>query len=433
MFCRHCFVPFQRPRIGVVCRSEVCRQVRDDHGRRDGRFLFADGWDFWLRPEHPETGQLPTLHLDGPCPHCRQIGHLRSVCPHCRQPLDLDRGEDRVIAVVGATASGKTHFLATVLHQLLDGGVGGEDWRVALDKAHLRPLREKLLDPLFHDREVLPSTVDRLDDEMALPLENLRDGRRVLLAFRDLGGEIFQQEDRLRRVHFLRYAQGVVLMADPLAFPPRSPDGSGATGEPRQIPWAHNGQPTALETLAAYRRVLETQERRVEHRALPLLPEEKYLAVAVTKADLVLERDHPFWEDANGAHLEPGYWQRREEQGAAVRSWIEEELDPRLVREAASFSEARFFFVSSLGFRHSPAEDHLEEEPRPRRVHEPIFALLDRLTADLPTYQGADERSGAYEETETPAREPRAARTGPGRPVPVGDPGAGDDDWGDAL
>ena len=134
-----------------------------------------------------------------------------------------------MIAVIGASASGKSHFLATVVYQLLEKQVGKETWTVSLKDEDRRSFRTKLLDPLFEDLEVLPRTQAQVEGELCLPLENRHDGRRFLLVFRDLGGEIFLQPERLRKLNFLRYAQGVVLMADPLGFePPPSGNGGGA-------------------------------------------------------------------------------------------------------------------------------------------------------------------------------------------------------------
>ncbi len=377
--CRHCSRPFRAERIGIVCRAEPCGGVVDDLGRRNPRFFFAGEHGLWRR----RAGMEPALDLDGPCPFCERSGRLATVCPHCRRPLGAESGEDRVIAVIGASASGKSHFLAAVLHQLLEARVGGDTWRVALDRSEVDRLRRKLLDPLFEDLHVLPSTVDRLDEELALPIENVEDGRRVLLVFRDLGGELFRQPERLARVAFLRYAQGVVLMVDPLAFRPRPGPGGGGDLEA----WRRSGQPDALETLSVYRRVLEERERRVEEEALPVLPERKFLALAVTKADLVLPPDHPFWQEEGDESLRRGYWRARAEDDEAAERWVREHLDlegdPRLARETEAFAEARWFFVSSLGFPHPPGHERLRRAPEPRRVHEPIFALLDRLTEDL--------------------------------------------------
>ena len=384
--CRHCSRPFRPERIGVVCRSERCGEVEDHLGRRNPRFFFADEHGLWSRGR----GGEPALDLDAPCPFCDRAGRLATVCPHCRRALGVESGEDRVIAVIGATASGKSHFLAAVLHQLLllsaDDG-DSESWRVALDRQEIDRLRRRVLDPLFRDLHVLPSTVDRLDEELALPLES-PDGRRVLLVFRDLGGELSSQPERLAEVAFLRYAQGVVLMVDPLAFRPDD----DLPPDLRKI-WRPSGQPNALETLEVYRRVLEERDRRAEEAALPVLPEQKLLALAVTKADLVLPPEHPFWSDDESP------------EGEAVEAWIRDHLDPRLLREAEAFAEVSHHFVSSLGYPHPPGQERLGRPPEPRRVHEPIFALLDRLTEGLAENQFPD-RIGEPAAPEAPGERP---------------------------
>jgi hypothetical protein len=396
--CRHCLKPFALGRIGVVCRSQRCGGVRDDTGVRGPRFFYAGEHGLW------QDGEM--VLGERPCPFCDCLGTLESVCPHCRQALEADQGEDQVLAVIGASASGKTHFLAAVLHQLLDGGAGGGDWAVDREERLLEPLRRRFLEPLFDDLRVLPATPDRLDEELRLPLVHRHDGRRVLLVFRDLGGELFLQPERLARASFLRYAQGVVLMADPLAFAP------GPAAERR---WTPNGQPDALEILRSYRRVLESPERRVDDRALPLLPEEKVLAVAVTKADLMLDRGHPFWDGDGDEHLRPGYWRRSVEADGAVAEWVRGRLDPGLVSEAERFAETAWFFVSSLGYPHPPDARRLSQTPRPLRVHEPIFALIDRLTGGMARGRAAEPVAAE------PAAAHGGARPARRRPAPAGD------------
>jgi hypothetical protein len=104
--CRHCSRPFRPERIGVVCRSGRGAGVVDDLGRRNPRFFFADEHGLWRRAAHGGAA----LDLEGPCPFCERSGRLSTVCPHCRRALGVESGEDRVIAVIGASASGKSHF-----------------------------------------------------------------------------------------------------------------------------------------------------------------------------------------------------------------------------------------------------------------------------------------------------------------------------------
>ncbi len=366
VLCRECYRLFNYARTGVLCRSEPCREVRDDHGRSGPRFLDPRAYGLWRG--WPKS--LLVLGPDDECPICRSAGSLVPACPLCRRQLDATVGEveDHVIGVIGATGSGKSHYLAGVLQQFLEAEVGGERWRVSFGRAEDRRLyRRKFLRPLFRDREELAPNPMRVEPELRLLLENEASGQRVLLVFRDLGGEVCADPRRLEQVRFLRYARGVVLIADPLAYMPGHELADGVE------------RLEATEILDNYASVLARQDVQPAHRAFPLLPRQKFLAVAVTKADLVLEENHFFWQDGNAdRHLSPRFWESRREEDEATRRWVGEELSDELAEMAAEFADVGYFFVSSFGFRHVPRSP-ITETPRPRRVHEPIFALLDRF------------------------------------------------------
>lgn len=369
VLCRHCFRLFPYERIGVLCGSPVCGSVLNTEGRRGPRFMLAaKEKGLWL-----QRGRC--LELDAPCPYCSRRGRLTPACPHCRRPLDPEVGqvEDRMIAVLGAREAGKSHFLATLFHQLLEVEVGNEIWKVTLGSEERRTAERELLRPLFRELRELPATAPGPGTELRLVLTHQRDGRRVLLVFRDLAGEVMMRRDLLAQADFLRYAQGVVLLADPLAFepPPRG----------RHRDW-HHGEPECTAILESYRAVLESTPRLQGDEILPLTPERKFLAVAVTKADLVLHRDHPFWSPTNGhGHLDRGFWRARCRDSAEAESWLRQRLDdPRAFAAAVeAFADAAYFFISSFGYLHKPHTRSLRKPPVPLRVHEPLFALLDRF------------------------------------------------------
>src|SRR6185436_18383728 len=213
---------------------------------------------------------------------------------------------------------------------------------------------------------------------LRLVLTHQKDGRRVLLVFRDLSGEEMANRNLLEAVHFLRYAEGVVLLADPQALDDCSEAGQSVV--------------TCAQILENYRAVLEAHPRRSEEEELAVLPERKFLAVAVTKADLVLRSSHAFWSLDGQAHLAPGFWRTRNEESLAVQAWLHKRLADAytFAQTIEEFADASYFFVSSLGYKYTPRPDRrLRKPPQPCRVHEPIFALLDRFAAEE---EGARER-----------------------------------------
>ncbi|HEX2163437.1 MAG TPA: hypothetical protein VHM02_05770 [Thermoanaerobaculia bacterium] len=385
LLCRHCFHLFPEREARALCTGRRCSRVIDEDGRAGPRFLVP----------RQEKGLWSTLRrrpdLDAPCPYCGESGRLVPACPFCRRELPrTDGADDRIIAVLGAKDAGKSHYLATLFHQFLKAGVGGEDWTVDTDDASRDEIERRYWRPLFEERRELPQSPLQPGPEMRLLLENRHDGRRVLLAFRDLSGETFHSPDRVERVDSLRYADGLVLLADPVAFDPKAPA---------------SPYPDFLEVLDHYRAALDAPPRfgAGDESLLPHLPAQKLLAVAVSKADLMLPKSHPFWrrETANG-HLAAGYWQRREAESAATRDWLVGKLGERVLRATREFADVSWFFVSSFGYRHPPHSRELSRPPQPLRVHEPIFALLDRFAAGAPARRRAAGPTGGRAAADAP-------------------------------
>ncbi len=386
VLCRHCFRLFDFRRVGVLCRSRRCSDVLDTEGRRGPRFMLPDR----ERGLWAQRGRR--LALDALCPYCEQRGRLVPACPRCRRPADSDVGEveDRIIGVLGARDSGKSHYLSTALHLLLRGRIGGDIWDVEMDREARQAAEDLLLRPLFDQLLELPATSRGLGPELRPVLTQRADGRRVLLVFRDLSGEDMADRHALERLEFLRHATGVILLADPLALEPRRSSGR----PPARV------KVTCAEILDNYRTALEAHPRRSGDEDLAVLPERKFLAVAVTKADLVLRPKHAFWSPNGSAHLAPGFWQARAAESATVRDWLLRRLDDSaaFTRSVGEFADASYFFVSSFGYRHTPHARHLHKRPQPLRVHEPIFALLDRFAAEgktksAPLHRGEERRS----------------------------------------
>jgi Double-GTPase 2 len=329
-------------------------------------------------------------------------GTLHRACPRCGHELPQEgTTDDYIIAVLGAKDAGKTHYLATLYHVLAEARepVGGEVWEVAFDETTRESIRGQLWRPLFKDKQELPITTAK--SELRLPLRHRPSDRRVLVTFQDLSGEILSNQQKLAKEDFLHHARGVILLADPLAFESPNPKG-------RWSKWYH-GHPTCTEILASYQRILENRAQRVQSREEQaerhLLPAHKVLTVAVTKADLVLRnRSHPFWNGTSAAHLMPGYWNQRKEESQKAKKWLLERAGRELERLALSFADVGYFFVSSYGYEHKPKTKDLVKPPNPVRVHEPLFALLDRLAQGDPgsTERVAAERKRGAEESPLP-------------------------------
>jgi hypothetical protein len=372
--CRSCFDLVAPGDEWVLCASDACTAIRHVNGEVRPRVMDPS------REKGLRSRFRRRVRIDVLCPHCKQLDTLRFACPVCKREIpDTRTTDDHLIAVLGAKEAGKTHYLATLYHVLAEAEepAGDETWEVKLPEKRRKELREELWQPLFEDQRELLATPLKHRFDMDLVLRHRQTERRVLVAFRDLSGEVQTDRQLLPKEEFLLHASGVILLADPLAlegFP------KGRWTRPHQ-----EELPPCTEVLRHYRQALETRSKQVrsreEQEERRLLPEHKLLAVAVTKADIALRnrKNHRFWNGADSEPLEPGYWERRRDESDDARDWLLGYTGRELARLASAFGDVSYFFVSSYGYEHKPDTKTLAKPPTPLRVHEPLFALLDRL------------------------------------------------------
>ena len=374
--CHVCFGLTLRGEEWVLCTSERCRNVPD----------IESG----VRPLVMDPRSVPSLKtlwgrrvkLDVPCPGCGGRGTLRYACPRCRRQLpDMQREDDLIVAVLGATEAGKTHYLATLYHMLVEAPPPDQrrDWEVVLEESQHKWLREQLWQPLFVEHQELERTPPAVRTaEVGLVLRHLSTGRRVKVTFMDLSGGVLV-DSRLAREDLLHHATGVILLADPITL--------------RDVPkprWAnratYRGLPTCGQILGNYLRIVEERARSIadpkERKERRLLPEQKILALVVAKADLAgLDPEHPFWRSEGAGDVGVGFWQRRSAENLGARQWLLARADANLAGLAAQFADSAYFFVSSYGYKHVP--ETKVKQLRPRRVEEPLFAILDRVADSM--------------------------------------------------
>lgn len=367
--CKSCFHLVPRGKEGVLCRSSRCRNTRRDDGTVGPARLNPE-LETSLRHRSGD------VRIDVPCPICGEENTLRLACPHCWGELPDPDTDDFGIAVLGAKDAGKTHYLAALYHVLAEAPdhVGGEEWELEIEEDHRSAIRRELWRPLFEEKRELAMTSKEDPFLVHLILRHRDSRRRVAINFQDLSGEVLSAEDEMARQDFLLHARGVILLADADVLRRRNPKKRGTSTSP----------PSCSRILEIYTRVLERRSDRVRSSAergeRRLLPEDKSLAIAVTKADLVLrKKQHDFFWNGEGPEpLEPGFWGLREEQSRRARKWLLERTGRELARLAKPFDGPSYFFVSSYGYRHEPRAKIIKP-PTPLRVHEPLFALLDRF------------------------------------------------------
>lgn len=105
--CPYCFKKINLHSLDLRCASSIC-----------------------LEPGTTERHIIPrrSAKVDrkgfGTCDRCGKITRIM-VCSHCRKDLPdtIGESETKIVSIVGAKGSGKSYYVATLLHQMMDKGL----------------------------------------------------------------------------------------------------------------------------------------------------------------------------------------------------------------------------------------------------------------------------------------------------------------------
>jgi Double-GTPase 2 len=147
-------------------------------------------------------------------------------CPLCHAPLPWTAGEqhDLIIGMVGASESGKSHYVATLIQRLMNEV--GRDFQAALlnvDQVTAERYRDVFYQPLYRNRMQLA-----FSQQQSIPLvysltfdgsttRTAGNRRSVTLLFYDTAGENFTSQTAINDfVKYLSRASGLIFVIDPL-------------------------------------------------------------------------------------------------------------------------------------------------------------------------------------------------------------------------
>jgi hypothetical protein len=377
VLCPYCFTRWSTNVAAFRCTSRDearCPRVPDEAlGRlrgtdapmeprivmRKGRF----GQAFAVKPGHPvrcECG-APTLPI---CPSC-----------HHKLPQRFTDAPSRSMALIGTKASGKSHFIAVVLHEL-EHRVGPRfDGNLMLLDDETRSRVDRDLRPrLFDSGVVLEATQSVVSDasvrEPLVSRLTLGNAPPSNLVFFDAAGEDLEHLDVLEREgRYITQSDGLVLLVDPLQIPKVRDDLAGSI----ELPPVSADVYSMLGRLAGLLR---------SARAIPEgKPIDVPLAIAISKIDAlrgILPATHPVFSlpSYDGRFDRVTARSISEALRADAVDWLGERLDTFLKHE---FSRYAFFGVSALG--ENPVDGRLRNGVSPHRIEDPVLWMLDQWGA----------------------------------------------------
>ncbi|OKI01139.1 hypothetical protein A6A06_20090 [Streptomyces sp. CB02923] len=393
VICPYCFHRAKAAHLPYRCLMKAT-------GIRGGKPCDAARDDVWAEFMGPSVP--PALRMRGPvfapprgfgglgggslpaCPGCGATTPVR-VCRRCHSdfPSDYCDQDSRIIALVGAKASGKSTYVSVLVNELRNRVGGAYNASLAAmggdTQRRDREMAEDLYDRLRLPEATRPAAMgfnDPLLYRLSLPRRGaLGEGsRHTALVFFDAAGEDLKSAEAMDRyTHYLSAADGIIMLVDPLQL--GSVRDQMAAGEGPPLPAVETSPQQIAADLASQLRT----HGRGRQRGRVTTP----MAVAVTKTDMLrplLGPHSPLLHNAShsGGVLDDGdRLTVHEEMRSLMEGWDSGALRRQLERD---FAELSFFGLSALGApppAHAPA-DAPKSGPQPLRIEDPLLWLLGR-------------------------------------------------------
>jgi hypothetical protein len=295
--------------------------------------------------------QLRTAYRRCPNPSgdTQLVHHLPWFYPAYRPPV--------VVGLVGGSDTGKTHLLAAMISQIMDSGLRpyGLRWE-PLDHARHEAFTQDFVHPLLAGHKLAKTPLDdnRVEYVDALLLSGPTDQWPVV--FFDIAGEDFRTGSRPAR--FMLGASALIFVVDPgLAL--------GVVGDDAAVP---AGRDTSFEAALSRIRAIRPPVRGyVDMPAAMVINKAdrlrfRYPADAWMRIQPAASRLDP---DAIRAESRDAYGLLHSDPRA--RSWLE---------PFGTFRRCTLHFASATGGEVAPQGDRYPHGVHPRRVLEPLVALL---------------------------------------------------------
>ncbi|MFI8237874.1 hypothetical protein ACIF83_11560 [Streptomyces sp. NPDC085866] len=358
-----------------------------------------DAWAGFMGPGVPPAARMrgpvftPARKVAGlggggssvPCPQCGVPTPVR-VCGSCHSdlPSDYCDQDSRIIALVGAKASGKSTYVSVLVNEL-NHRVGQAYHASLAAMGQSTQTRDKEMAEDLYERLRLPDATrpaalgfnDPLLYRLSLPRKGLLGGagtRHTTLVFFDAAGEDLAGAEAMDRyTRYLGAADGIVLLVDPLQL--GSVRDRLAVKEGPPMPVVETSPQQIAADLAAQLRA-HGKGRARGRVSTPI-------AVAVTKTDMLgplLDPHSPLLR--NAPHSAGTYdGEDRLAVHEELRSLLTDWDSGALLRQLElDFGELSLFGLSALGAP-PPADapaDVPKSGPQPVRVEDPLLWLLSR-------------------------------------------------------
>lgn len=376
--CPFCFTDFTLQDIRFRCMFPTCPGRAPDPVYANARGLPTALMGCILIPRKGKFGNGPVQGVQ--CGACKQMSHTR-ICPHCHFELapDIGQVDSRIIAVIGGPATGKTHYIASLI-KLLQFDVG-QNFNIAVRMMGEDTQRRWINDfytPLFVNKKELlitqPGAINSIVKSPLLFRFIFNDGRHLRalnISFFDSAGEdMTSLSTMVVQNRYICHADAIIFLLDPLQIQTvRFQLPLQKIRLPRENPAA------SPEYIVGNLRDLFERERNLRAVQRVNIP----IAFTLSKIDMltpILDPGSALLRPGN----HPGYVDLNDTQSinGEVSNYLSEWINPAFLSGVRNgFSTYNFFGVSALG--EQPDEKGQLSTVSPLRVEDPFLWLLYKL------------------------------------------------------
>ncbi len=374
--CPFCFESFSLGEIQFRCLNPGCSGRAVDNTYALARNIQPLQMGHIINGKKSSFGAARTVD----CDVCKKEARTR-LCPKCHFELSHDVGQvdQKIIAIIGGSNTGKSHYIASLINRLqhVVGGNFGLSVSMQGDNTRDRWHRD-FYSPLFEKKRILdPTQRSTVDTIVKTPLIfrltfKHGDGKRALnISFFDTAGEDMTrlQVDALSvEARYICKADGLIVLLDPLQIESVRQQVPGHVQLPQPDPMA---RPEFI--VGRLRELMESYHNLSGSKKIPIP-----VAFTFSKVDtlryIVAPDSSILQHSTHYGELDlPDVQSVSTEIGNYVQAWI----NPGFYNEIDyNFANYRFFGVSSLGNQPS-ASGQVNVEPL--RVEDPFLWILHQF------------------------------------------------------
>lgn len=220
--CPFCFAQFTPHELRFRCVKPDCAGRMPDPIYTTQRGYGETVMGAVLVPHKQMFGQPEEVR----CHYCKTVSHTR-ICPHCHFELshDIAQIDQRIIAIIGGSATGKSHYIASLITRLRNEVAGNFNMQVRMmGQDTVERWENDFYKPLFVRKTVLqPTQRAAINTHVKSPLmfrfmfNNGSRPRALNISFFDSAGEDMTSLSTMSvDYRYISHADAIIFLLDPL-------------------------------------------------------------------------------------------------------------------------------------------------------------------------------------------------------------------------